>query len=121
MKHKPKASKKSPARPQRKSRPASQPALLKGWQQIAAFLSQPVSVAQRWVKDGMPVTRQVRYVTATPDELNKWLGREAGGEPLHVAMPEADLAAELKRGLAYVRGQARARSAPQKNDASDNA
>lgn len=53
----------------------------------------------------MPISRQGRSVTATPGELNKWLGREAGGEPLHVATPEVDLAAELKRGLAYVRGQ----------------
>jgi len=67
-------------------------------------LGQPISVAQRWAKNGMQVTRQGRFVIATPDELNKWLGREAGGEPLHVATPEVDLAAELKRGLAYVRG-----------------
>jgi len=53
----------------------------------------------------MPMTRQGRFVTATPDELNKWLGREAGGEPLHVATPESDLAAELNRGLAFVRQQ----------------
>src|SRR5437588_4981512 len=76
---------------------------LKGWQQMSEFLGQPVLVAQRWAKDGMPVQRQGRFMTAMPDELNKWLGREAGGEPLHVATPEADLAGELKRGLAYVR------------------
>lgn len=52
----------------------------------------------------MPLGRQGRSVVATPEELNKWLGRESG-EPLHVATPEVDLAAELKRGLAYVRGQ----------------
>ena len=96
---------KSPRRTSSKSAPP--PTLLKGWQQIASFLSQPVSVAQRWAKEGLPVTRQGRYMTTTPDELNKWLGREAGGEPLHVATPESDLAAELKRGLAYVRGQKR--------------
>ena len=80
--------------------------MLKGWQEIAAFLSQPVSVAQRWAKDGMPVTRQGRYVTATPDELNRWLGREIG-EPVHLATPEGDLAAELKRSLAYQRTKAK--------------
>ena len=42
-------------------------------------------------------------MTATPEELNKWLGHEAGDEPLHVATPDADLAGELKRGLAFVR------------------
>lgn len=72
---------------------------------IAKFLSQPVSVAQRWGKTGMPVKRQGRFVTAVPDELNSWLGWEAGGEPLHVAVAESDLAAELKRGLAYIRKQ----------------
>lgn len=93
-------------KPQRKPRPTAPPATaLKGWQQISAFLSQPVSVAQRWAKDGMPLKRQGRYVTATPEELNKWLGREAGGEPVQVATPELDLSKELKRGLAFVRQQ----------------
>jgi hypothetical protein len=39
----------------------------------------------------MPLQRAGRYVVAIPGELNHWLGREAGGEPLHVATPEADL------------------------------
>jgi len=81
------------------------PETLKGWQQIASFLGQPVNVAQRWAKTGMPVTRQGRNVIATPEEMNKWLGCEAGGEPLHVATPDGDLSAELKRGLAYLREQ----------------
>jgi hypothetical protein len=76
---------------------------LKGWQQIAQFLGQPIAVAQRWGRTGMPVSRQGRFITANPEELNRWLGREAGGEPLHVATPETDLSAELKRGLAYIR------------------
>jgi len=83
--------------------PQSQPEVLKGWQQIATFLGQPVSVAQRWSKTGMPITKQGRFVGASPEELNKWLGRESGGEPVHVATEEVDLAAELKRGLSYVR------------------
>jgi hypothetical protein len=99
------ASKKRIRERERTLRPTPSLTSLKGWQQIASFLSQPISVAQRWAKfSGMPVTRQGRFVTATPEELNKWLGREAGDEPLHVATPDADLAAELKRGLAYVRG-----------------
>jgi hypothetical protein len=101
------ASKKRSTKGERKSRVTTPSALLKGWQQIASFLSQPVSVAQRWAKTGMPVTRQGRYVTATPEDLEKGLGREAGGEPLHVSTPESDLAAELRRGLTYVRGQLR--------------
>jgi hypothetical protein len=94
-----------PGKRAKKSKSKPQPESLKGWRKIAEFLGQPTSVAQRWAKDGMPVTRQGRSVMASPDELNKWLGRESGGEPVHVATAQADLAAELKRGLAYVRGE----------------
>jgi len=104
MKAKTKTAKKV-AKPQRKAQVTSQVTNLKGWQQISAFLSQPVSVAQRWAKDGMPLKRQGRFVTATPEELNKWLGRELGGEPLQVATANLDLSKELKRGLAFVRQQ----------------
>lgn len=76
---------------------------LKGWQQIADFLGQPVNVAQRWGREGMPVTKKGRYVTATAHELNDWLGRESSGEPVRITTGESDLAAELKRGLSYVR------------------
>ena len=107
---------KKPRIRERTTKPTTPPTSLKGWQQIASFLSQPISVAQRWAKSsGMPVTRQGRFVTATPEELNKWLGREAGDEPLHVATPETDLAAELKRGLAYVRGQQHRRPSKKTN------
>lgn len=88
-----------------KLRATSIPTTLKGWQQISTFLSQPVSVAQRWAKDGMPLQKQGRYVTVTPEELNRWLGREVGGEPVRVATPDLDLSKELKRGLAFVRTQ----------------
>ena len=77
---------------------------LKGWQQIATFLGQPLSVAQRWAKSGMPVTREGRNVHASPDELNRWLGREAA-EPVQIASESTDLSSELKRGLSYVRKQ----------------
>jgi len=76
---------------------------LKGWQQIATFLGQPLSVAQRWAKSGMPVTREDRNVYASPEELNRWLGRESAGEPVLIATETADLTSELKRGLSYVR------------------
>ena len=75
---------------------------LKGWQQIAAFLGQPISVAQKWSKTGMPVARQGRFITSTREELNDWLGRDSG-VPVRVATAETDLSAELKRGLSYVR------------------
>ena len=104
MKAKKKPAKKVAKSP-RKGRPTSPATALKGWQQISAFLSQPVSVAQRWAKDGMPLKRQGCFVTATPEELNKWLGRELGGEPLQVATANLDLSKELKRGLAFVRQQ----------------
>ena len=76
--------------------------LLRGWKQIAEFLGQPVTVVQRWATTGMPVTRQGRFVVATPEELNEWLAKESG-EPVHVATKETDLSAELKRGLSHVR------------------
>ena len=80
-----------------------QPGVLKSWPKIAEFLGQPVSVAQRWAKSGMPVAHEGRSVTASPDELNKWLGRESAGEPVKIASEDEDLAAELKRGLNYVK------------------
>jgi hypothetical protein len=79
------------------------PISLEGWESIARFLGQPPSVAQRWAKTGMPVTREGRFVTASPEALNEWLGRESGTGPIHVATPQTDLSAELKRGLTYVR------------------
>jgi len=79
------------------------PDILKGWPQIAAFLGQPVSVAQRWASDGMPVKRQGRYVESSPEELNRWLARESSGEPVQIATEDTDLSAELKRGLSFVR------------------
>jgi hypothetical protein len=81
---------------------------LKGWQQIAAFLGQPVSVAQRWAKSGMPVEKRGRYVYSSPDELNCWLGRETTGEPTRIATESIDLGAELKRGLSFARKRRRA-------------
>lgn len=77
---------------------------LKGWKQIAEFLGEPISVAKRWRSEGMPVFEQGRFVTTSPEQLNAWLGRESG-KPVHVVTPEADLAAELKRGVAYLRAK----------------
>src|SRR5205807_4928786 len=86
--------------------PKPEPDTVKGWQQIAALLGQPVSVAQRWATEGMPVKRQGRYVESSRKELNGWLGRESAGEPVQIATDGTDLGAELKRGLAFVRKQA---------------
>jgi hypothetical protein len=80
------------------------PAVLKGWQQIAAYLGHPPAVVQRWARDGMPVRKQGRYVETTPDELNQWLGKQSG-KPVHFATADTDLTAELKRGLSFVRAE----------------
>ena len=77
-------------------------AVLKGWQQIADFLGQPISVVQRWAKSGMPVNHEGRGVRASRDDLNHWLERESL-EPVHIARDTGDLSSELKRGLYYVR------------------
>jgi hypothetical protein len=84
---------------------ATQSQILKGWQQIATFLGEPGSVVQRWASEGMPVHRQGRFISTTPDELNAWLGKESG-KPVHVATEQSDLAAELRRGLSYVKRKA---------------
>ena len=46
---------------------------------------------------------------ASPEELNRWLGRESAGEPVQIATESADLAADLMRGLSYVRKHGRGR------------
>ena len=83
---------------------------LKGWREIAEFLGQTVSVAQRWQKSGMPVTRERRSVIASPEELTAWVGTERGQkEPVHIASESEDLLRDLKQGLAYVRKQKKVR------------
>jgi phage terminase Nu1 subunit (DNA packaging protein) len=90
----------------KRSAPATQPEILKGWKEIAAFLGHPTAVVQRWASDGMPVRRQGRLVTTTPEELNNWLGKQSG-KPVRIATESTDLAAEMKRGLSFVRKQKR--------------
>ena len=87
---------------------AKQTESLDGWRQIATFLGQPSSVAQRWAKSGMPVTHEGRRVQASPEELNRWLGREVS-EPVQITTEATDLSSELKRGLSYVRKHTPAR------------
>jgi len=92
-----------------KKRPVSpkkqeSPSILKGWQQIAAYLGHPPAVVQRWALDGMPLRKQGRYVETTPEELNDWLGKQSG-KPVHFATADTDLTAELKRGLSFVRAE----------------
>ena len=101
MKTKKQRSKKTGQAPKQKAPPGR----LRGWTEIAQFLGQPVAVAQRWARSGMPVTRDGRFMTATPEELSRYLGREAGlGVPVHIASEDMDLSADLKRALFYARG-----------------
>jgi hypothetical protein len=94
-----------------KAKPKSKSRLLKGWGKIAEFLGQTVSVAQRWQKSGMPVTRDGRSVYASPDELTAWVGTEHGKkEPVHIASEGEDLLGDLKQGLSYVRKQQKIQS-----------
>jgi hypothetical protein len=81
----------------------------KGWEDIAQFLGQPSSTAQRWAKEGTPVERKGRAVEAQPDKLNQWLGR-ISHEPVQIATDTSDLSAELRRGLTYVRGNRKRRN-----------
>ena len=90
------------ARKARTSKVKRQPEVLKGWKEIASFLGEPLSVAQRWASEGMPVTRDGRAVTSTPERLNEWLAR-VSKKPVHIVTPESDLTAELKRGLAFAK------------------
>jgi len=87
----------------RRPNTSAEPAPLRGWQEITKFLGQPVAVAQRWAKTGMPVLRKGRHVYASPEELTRWLGRESAGEPVQIVTEGSDLTVELKRGLSHVR------------------
>jgi hypothetical protein len=94
--------------PAKKNGPAAKPKAqnerLKGWNEIASFLGQPVAVAQRWARSGMPVRREGRFMYASRDELSRYLGRESGLEvPVHIATENMDLSADLKRALAHAR------------------
>jgi hypothetical protein len=97
-----------------RKKPKPESDVLKGWQEIAAFLGQPLSVTQRWADSGMPVEKRGRYVYSSREQLNRWLGRESAGEPVQIATDETDLSAELKRGPSFVRKESRGRSATKK-------
>src|SRR5690348_17881360 len=95
-------------KPAKKSRhaikPTAQNERLKGWNEIATFLGQPVAVAQRWARSGIPVSREGRFMCASRDELSVYLGREAGLDvPVRIATENMDLSADLKRALTYAR------------------
>ena len=77
---------------------------LKGWAAIAEFLGQTPAVAQRWHKEGMPVSIEGRAVSAEPEELTRWVGTEAGKvKPVHIANEGENLVEDLKQGLSFVK------------------
>jgi len=56
----------------------------------------------------MPVERDGRFMTATPEELRRYLGQEAGlGVPVHIASESMDLSADLKQALSYARAESK--------------
>jgi hypothetical protein len=77
---------------------------LKGWAAIAEFLGQTPSVAQRWHKEGMPITVESRAVYGNPEELTQWVGTDAGKvKPVHIANEEENLMEDLKQGLSFIK------------------
>jgi len=106
MKRKPAKKKRSPEQANAKP-PAVTDQVLIGWPKIAAYLGQPVSVAQRWAKSGMPVERKGRSMTARSDDLRTWLGKETGvNQPVRISQSNVeDLTADLRRGLHEARNR----------------
>jgi hypothetical protein len=90
----------------RKSAENKSPSRLKGWKAIAEFLGQTPSVAQRWHKEGMPVTIEGRFVHAEAEELTRWVGSESGkAKPVHIASEDENLIEDLKQGLKFVKSK----------------
>lgn len=80
--------------------------VLIGWPSIAKYLGQPAAVAQRWAKDGMPVERKGRSMTARAGELSKWLGKESRKEAVHIAQAaDDDMLSDLRRALKEARSE----------------
>jgi hypothetical protein len=88
--------------------------VLKGWAAIAEFLGQTPAVAQRWHNEGMPITKDGRFVYANPEDLTQWVGTDSGQwvgtesdkrKPVHISSENENLTADLKEGLSYFRRQ----------------
>src|SRR5882757_5028364 len=78
--------------------------VLKGCTAIAEFLGQTPAVAQRWHNEGMPVTKDGRFVYANPEDLTQWVGTESDKrKPVHISSENENLTADLKEGLSYFR------------------
>jgi hypothetical protein len=75
---------------------------LKSWKQIAEYLHKPVTTAQRWAREGMPIQRDGRYIVASAEELSRWLG-QGSGAAMHMAQPGEDLTTEVKKAVTSAR------------------
>ncbi len=77
---------------------------LKGWKAIGDYLGIGAAAAQRWAKSGMPVRREGRYTVADPEEVRKWLGKEAHmSAPATVVKDDADMSAALQESIREIR------------------
>jgi hypothetical protein len=99
------AKKPAPKKAAQKGSVETKDGTLTGWPTIAKYLGQPIAVAHRWAKSGMPVERKGRSMTAKPDELSNWLSKESGTKAgIHIAQAsDEDLLADLRRGLQEAR------------------
>ena len=84
-------------------KPKKESGSLKGWQEIANFLGQPTSVAQRWATEGMPVKREGRCVGSSREELLAWTRISRGASSDSHA---ADKPKHRTQGWSVVRSEA---------------
>ena len=84
------------------------PESLKGWKAIANYLGIGEATAKHWAKNGMPVRSEGRFTVAFPEEISKWLGKEAHmPRPAYVATADTDMAAALKESISAMRARKR--------------
>ena len=82
------------------------PGELRSWKEIAEYLHKPAATVKRWAAEGMPVRREGRVVVADEAALSDWFGKA-----VHVAEPNDNLAAELRRSLTAVQRGTKKRAA----------
>jgi hypothetical protein len=73
---------------------AAERRILKSWKDIASYLGVGIRTAQRWKDErGLPVRQPGAArsaVLALPDEIDRWLHRNAGAEAPEVEIPELE-------------------------------
>ncbi len=97
--------------PKKKTNAHQQPPdVLKGWKAIGEYLGIGAATAQRWAKSGMPVKRERRYTVTEPQEISRWIGKEAHmAGPAYVATNDTDISAALKQSITAARQDKRKR------------